>query len=193
MRTRSNQGKDQPLAPHFVVYDYSNPSPLFTYEQVQRIESIRKDFNEEDLTRIRKIEKWILNTNTGWLNSPAITGLRPKSTNGHRYLKRFSADRYADMIDTFLDQVHYGVPATSLPCHMPGLRVTLPNGDKFYPILFHDDLEKWARVLDEAAALFKTELGQFDHGKFVVSNGEVYPFSSICIDKLEKVPPANDW
>ena len=76
---------------------------------------------------------------------------------------------------------------------MPGLRVTLPNGDKFYPILYHGDIEKWPRVLDETAAFFKTELGQFDHGKFVVSNGDVYPFSSIGIDELEIVPPPKDW
>ena len=192
-RKRQKVDKDTPLAPHFVFYDYTNPSPAFTEKDVSYIEMPSEYLGDEDLARVRGIEDWVLNTNTGWLNSPAIPGLRPRSTNGHRYVRRYSDDSYERMMDTFLEHIEPKFLPRGLPCNMPGFRVTVPNGDRYYPIMFHDDLEKWVRVLDEAAAFFQTDLAQFDRGKFVVSGGVIHPFSSVEIEPLEEVPPPKDW
>jgi hypothetical protein len=184
MITRDSQGQLS-LPPHFVVYDYLNPSHFFTQDEIKVIESIRDYFSEEDLEVIRNIESSIFNKNTGLVNNSFIPGLRQDPPRGYLYVRRFSKDKFGKMMDLFLDYVPSDFPVEDrYRCNMPGFRVTVPNGDRYYPFAFHGNLEQWRKRLKESADFHHTLLGQFDHGKFVLSDGESFNFSAIKVERV---------
>jgi hypothetical protein len=180
--------KDEPPLPaNFVVYDYLNPSPYFSQDKIDFIESIRADFSAGDLIIIRGIESFIFNKNTGIVSDTSIPGLRKDLPSDYIYVKRFSTDRFQKMMDEFLSFVPPDFPTEDLyKCHMPGCRVIAPNGDRYYPFAFHGNLEQWRKRLEASADFHQTLLGQFDHGKFVLSDGQRFDFSALKVENAEK-------
>ncbi len=185
---------EKPLPSNFVEYDHLDPSPHFTKQQIDYIESIRDDFNAEDLARIRDIEWFMLNLNVEGMAEGVIPGLRTKPGIGCLYIRRYSTEKYTKMIDAFLDYIPKDFPKEHvLKCYMPSYRVTLPTGDQFYPIVFHGDLNAWRKRLEESAYVHHTLTGHFDHGKFVVSDGRRFDFSAIKVDKVKSEPIPKAW
>ena len=184
--------------PHIVEFDPDAPASVFTREQIDYVNSIAEYLSPSQVEGVRRLEHLIFNRNVNacaWFFVPGLRG----DTNfdgtdeGIVYVKRFSSARYAKMMDLFLDHEPSDFPKEGSGGNMPGYRVTLPNGDRFYPIAFFGDLVAWRKRLRESADLHGTELAHFDRGTFVVSDGQRFAFADLRIEALETRRTPSSW
>ena len=66
-------------------------------------------------------------------------------------------------------------------CNLPAFRLTSPDGAQFYPVQYNGDFMAWRKRLDDNAAFFKTSIGRFENGKFVVSDGRQLEFADMDV------------
>lgn len=185
---------------HLIDYDPIDPSPEFTQEQIKFIESVRAHISGEDLAALRRFEWFQLNLNWKQFGEPpllgygAVPGLRDGPGVGTLYVRRFSSDRHAKMMDSFLDYIPEGFPEGDVRrCHMPGYRLETPNTDVYYPIVFNGNITEWRRRLTESSKIHHTVLGEFDNGKFVLPDGKKFSFGALKLDRLKSKVYPKDW
>ena len=169
--------------PDLIEYDREHPSSHFSSEWVRYIESRQIGLSERDHQRLDQIEFFILNLNHGGLISCAIPGLREVPSIEVRYVKRFSTIGYWRMINEFFEYIPPDFPQDQVGrCNMPAFRLTLPDGAQFYPVQYNGDFLAWRKRLDDSAAFFKTLIGRFENGKFVVSDGRQLEFADMDVE-----------
>ena len=180
--------------PHLVEYDRQNPSPHFTLRQIQYIESLPNGLSDRDLVKLEEVEWFILNRNIGYLTSSAVPGLRIHPGIEVRYVKRFSANAYWDMINGFLAYVPSDFPRDQIGrCNLPGYRLTSPDGAQFYPIEFNGDLPAWRKRLNESAKAHGTQIGHFENGKFVLFDGQRIELADMTVKRVGQEPYPPDF
>ena len=59
----------------FVEYRYPNPSPLFTRQQIDFIESVHSFLQPSEIEIVSKLERFVLNVNTRIAKCDIIPGL----------------------------------------------------------------------------------------------------------------------
>lgn len=188
--------EDEVRRPHLIEYDRNNPSPKFSDELIQLIETIQDGFSESELALIRDYEYFIFNIYfPNELICRQIPGIRPNKNFEVVYIMRFNNDDYRSMMNRFLEHIPADAPSDlTAHCNMPGERLTIPDGSKFYPINYHYDLAAWRRQISESAKLHNTKTGRFENGKFVLSDGQTINFSDLVITGLTgQVPYPADW
>ncbi len=98
------------------------------------------------------------------------------------------------MMDRFWGYVPDGFPQERVDrCRMPAVRVTIPDGDRYYPFVFRYDLDQWRSRLLGAADLHHTLIGEFDRGEFVLSSGQKFSFAALELDRLKSRDYPEDW
>ena len=187
--------EDKKRRPHLIEYDRESPSPLFSAEMIAWINSIQDGFSTAELAWLHENEYFILNTIVGDLIGHVVPGLRPQPSTETEYVRRYNSADCKAMMDEFLSYVPPGLTKEFLDyCNRPRYRVTMANGDRFYPVEYHNDLAAWRRQVSESAKLRGTITGRFEHGKFVLSNGQKINFSDLTVARLfdyESYP--SDW
>ena len=196
----NNGSKDRALMPpNFIAYDDECPSPQFSREDIGYIESIKGFLSEEGQKKCRDVEWFTLNINTGVISCGDIPGLRGDrnfwgSIIGNIYVKRFSSQSYETMMDKFLAPILQDIPFEGRDaCVMHPFRVALPNGDKFYPYSVGGDLRAWRRRLQECADTHHTVLGHFERGNFIVSDGGIFGFDTLEVDRIKSRLTPKSW
>ena len=186
--------EDKILRPHLVEYDRENPSSKLSEPFLQYVNSIQNGFSNQELEWLNEYEFFIFNTFDGYWTERAVPGIRTEKIET-RYVRRYNSYSYRSMMNKFLEYVPPGLPEDFTDhCYMPNYRLTLANGDKFYPICYHNDFVGWRRQLAESAKLHGTMTGLFESGKFVLSNGQRINFSDISVASLEgREPYPADW
>lgn len=173
-----------------IPYDYDNPSPPFTPEQIAYIESIREFLSADELAKARRIEKFSYSTLFGDLNEIGITGLRPHKKTYCMYLRRFDGRTYDRLVEDFLDEIYEDFPEENIHrVVMPGYRVTTPEGDRYYAFMFNGNFQAWIDRMTVVAVKHGTLMAWFDRGKFCLTDGRDLPFSDLQIEKLEGGKP----
>lgn len=169
--------------PRVVRYRYPERSPVFSPQQLAYIESIQSFMDEADLREVRAFESFTLNLDLETLVAVEIPGLRPSPNDAVVYVRRFGADPYMQMAHRFLDLVLDGSLGREVRKHvMRPFRVTLPNGDRYYPFTVGVDPAAWRCRFRDAAEALGAPSAEFDRGRFVVSTGQVYAFSLLAIE-----------
>ena len=158
--------EDEVRRPHLVEYDRDNPSPRLSEPFLHYVRSIQIGFSKRELEWLNEYEFFIFNTFDGSWTERAIPGIRPKKRIETQYVKRHSSESYRSMMNDFLEYVPPGLPEDLTDyCYMPNYRLTLVNGEKFYPICYHNDFVGWRRQIIESAKLHRTMTGLFRERK----------------------------
>ena len=169
--------------PDLIEYDRSNVSPHFTTEMIQFRESRQQGLSARDHAKLDEIEFFILNLNSGGFVSCAVPGLRANPLTEVRYLKRFNKERIEIMMSKFMGYVPHDFPSDQIDrCYFKAFRLKTPDGGKFYPITYNGNLPAWRKRLDDNAAFFKTLIGRFENGKFVLSDGQRIEFADMEVE-----------
>ena len=181
--------------PHLIEYDRDNPSPKLSEAFLSYVRSIQTGLSQSELDWLNEFEYFIFNTFNGSWTEHAVPGLRPKRLSEFQYVRRYNSDDYRSMMNEFLDHIPSGLPSDLTEYgHMPVFRLTLPNGDKFYPIRYHNNIAGWRQQLAESAKLHGTLTGRFVNGKFLLSDGQTFNFSDLAVASVimwDPYPP--DW
>lgn len=187
--------EDEILRPHLVEYDRDNPSPRLSEPFLRYVRSVQSGFSKQELDWLNEYEFFIFNTFDGYWTERAVPGLRAKKDIETHYVRRYSSADYRSMMNEFLEYIPSGFPKNLTNyCYMPNYRLTLTNGDKFYPICCRNDLAGWRIQIVESAKLHCTTTGQFESGKFVLSNGQRINFSDLTVASLAgREPYPSDW
>ena len=165
-----------------IAYDYDNPSPPFTPDQIAYIESIRDFLSDGELAQARRIETFSYNTFFGTPNESGIAGLRPREKTYCMYLRRFDKRPYGRLVDEFLDAVYEDFPEDNINrVNMPGYRVTTPDGDRYYAFVFNGDFQEWINRMVAVGVQHATLMAWFDRGKFCLTDGRQLSFSELLI------------
>lgn len=173
-----------------IDYDYERPGPPFKPDQIAYIESIREFLSEDELAQARRIETFRYNTFFGGPGELGIAGLRPGDLTYCMYLRRWDERPYDRLVDEFLDAVYEDFPEDNIDrVHMPGYRVTTPDGGRHYAFVFNGDLQAWVDRLIAVALRHATSMAWFERGRFCLTDGRRLPFSDLRIDKLEGGKP----
>lgn len=191
MRTQPGL-EDNPYRRLLVPYDPKNPDPCITLESIRYIESRQPGLTDRDIAKLDDIEWFTFHRHTKRLVEFAIPGLRPSRYTETRYIKRYSARKYWLMINEFLAHMPPDFPENQADrCLLPAYRLTPPGGDHFYPIEYNGDLQLWRKRISDNAAHFGTTVGYFDHGRFVVSDGQEIEFADMDVASYaeEGIPP----
>ena len=187
--------EDEVLRPHLIEYDRDNPSPMLSEPFLRYVNSIQSGFSKQELDWLNEYEFFIFNTFDGYWTERAIPGIRTEKFIETQYVMRFSNLDYRSMMNEFLKYIPAGFPEDLTDhCFMPNYRLTLANGNKFYPICYNNDLAGWRRQLVESAKLHHTMTGLFENGKFLLSDGQRINFSDLSVASLEgREPYPPDW
>ena len=181
--------------PHLIEYDRDNPSPKLPEHFIRYVASAQAGLSPGEIDWLNEFEYFIFNTFNGCWTEHAVPGLREESGVEVRYVRRYNSDDYRSMMNEFLDHIPSGLPSDLTEYgHMPVFRLTLPNGDKFYPICYHNDLAGWRQQLAESAKLHGTLTGRFVNGKFLLSDGQTFNFSDLAVASVIMGDPyPSDW
>jgi hypothetical protein len=60
-------------------------------------------------------------------------------------------------------------------------------------MVFHGNLDEWRKRLLHSAMVHHTLLGDFQHGKFLLSDGRRFDFSAIVVDRVKNRTYPKDW
>lgn len=175
-----------------VPYDPKSPDPCITPEAIRYINSRQSGLTDRDIAKLDEIEWFTFHRQLKHLVQFAIPGLRPSKSSEVRYVKRYNAQKYSIMIDKFLDYMPSDFPEGQADrCVLPAYRLTSPDGNRFYPIDYNGDLPAWRKRLLDNADHFDTTIGYFDHGRFVISDGQEIEFADLGVASYadEGVPP----
>ena len=176
----------QEIPPGCSAYDYNNPSLPFTPGQIASIDSIKEFLSDSELAQARQLETVYFSPVLKRASGIFIAGLRSYNTSSCLYLQRFDERYYEDLLSGFLDAVYDGYPKANLGgVTWPWFRVTMPDGERYYPLQFHGDLQAWTDRMIAVAKEHATTMAWFDKGKFCITDGQKMSFGDLHIERLE--------
>lgn len=185
----------QEVPPTAYPYNYDRLLPPFTAENTAAVESIKEFLSDSELDRARRLESVYFSPIFQTIVGTFIPGLRRYDTSFCLYLLRFNDMRYEDLVAEFLDAVYTGCPKEDLGGgHWGWFRVTIPNGDRYYPFDFHGNLQVWSDRLITVALEKGAAMGWFEKGKFCLTDGRQLAFGDLRIERLKGGEPIpDDW
>lgn len=181
--------------PTCTPYDYDDPGPPFTPDEIAAIDSIKAFLSESELAQARRLETVYYNPVFKSAGGTPIPGLRQHAALSHLYVCRYNDQFYGVLLEGFLAKVYEGCSEAELGgVNWPWFRVTTPDGNRHYPLHFNGNLQAWTDRMMEAAAGVGTTMGWFDHGKFRLTDGRTLSFGDLQIDRLAGGKPIpDDW
>ena len=185
-------GNDHPYRHLLVEYDPNRLDPLFSTEQIEYIESRQVGLTERDVAKLNEIEWFIGHRQLKTISSFDIPGIRALQDLENRYFKRFNSKPYVEMNKEFFSYIPPDFPIDQIDrCFLPGLRLTDPDRNHYYPVTYNGDLPAWRKRMLDNAEKFGTTIGCFDHGRFVISDGREIEFADMDVLGLEGryIPP----
>ena len=187
--------EDEEHRPHLIEYDRSSPSEKIPKRFVDYAESIQDGFSDAELAWLHDYEYFIFNTYLNGFITNAIPGLRPQKGVETQYVKRYGSGTYKNMMDQFLNHRPSSFPIEQVGmCNMPGCRMTLADGGKFYPVNYHGDIAEWRKLFSDSAVFHGTVTARFRNGKFVLSDGRKINLGDIVVSSLRSVDTyPRDW
>ena len=181
------------LDEQFVRYQFPDPSPLFTRQQIEYIESAHRFLTLSETEIVRKLERFVLNVNTGIAKCDVIPDLREDEAEFTLYVRRFASDDFLSMINRLLDRVIDEMIGRQIRrTVISPFRMRLNNGDKYYPVTLNRVIIALRPKLLASVAHFGAKTAKLDRGKFVLESGEIIPLSAVEIDRAERDYP-EDW
>lgn len=183
------------IPPGCTPYDYGDLTPPFTRENTRAVDSIRNFLSEDELIQARKLEIVYYSPIHQTVGGVVIPGIRTYNTSFCLYLKKYEEILTHDLLEKFIDAVCEGHPDLNPDTiHRDWFRVTVPNGDRYYPLQFHGDLDAWIDRMIAVATEKGTTMGWFDKGKFCLNDGSRMAFGDLKMVRLmggEAYP--DDW
>lgn len=177
--------EDAITRPFLVEYDREIPAPEFTPDLIRYIESRQNGLSARDMAKLEGIEWFVYNKYFNVMLTFDVPGIRESDVEKAAYIKRFSDEPYLALIKRFMNYVPSDFPEDQIGrFNQPSYRLTLANGDQFYPINYNGNFAAWRKRLDDNAKHFDTSIGVFAGGKFVISDGRVVEVVDMDILKL---------
>ena len=183
---------DHPYRHLLVEYDPDNVDPCFPPDVIRYIESRQAGLTPRDIAKLDEIEWFVFHRQLKTFTSFAVPGLRELKLLEVRYFKRYNKNKYRKMINDFVAYVPPDFPSDQVDRRLlVACRLTSPDGSQFYPIQYNGDFVAWRKRMMDNAAHFGTMIGYFDHGRFVVSDGQEIEFADMDVLALEgkHIPP----
>ena len=185
----------QEIPPRAYPYNYDRLLPPFTAENTAALESIKEFLSDSELDQARRLETVYFSSVFQRVVGTFIPGLRHYDTSFCLYVRRFNSIYYEELLENFMDAVYTGCLKEDLGgIHWDWFRVTVPDGDRYYPLDFHGNLQGWIDRMIAVATEKGTTMGWFDKGKFCLTDGRKMAFGDLCIERLKGGEPIpNDW
>ena len=142
--------------------------------------------SESELVQARRLETVYYSPVLKISGGTFIPGLRSYETSSCLYLRRFNDRYYEDLLKGFFEAVYDGCPKATLGgVTWDWFRVTTPDGDRYYPLGFHGNLQAWTDRMIAVATEHATTMAWFDKGKFCTTDRRTLSFGDLVIDRLE--------
>ena len=167
----------------FVDYDPVRPHPMFTAPQIAYIHKIEDYLSQPELDVVRKIERFRIDLKTGIVRRDEVPGLRSLPGEMVIYIQRSSDKPYPKMMEKTIDTIA-GEPMgpDMFKRLVQAYKVTVGDEPPFYPVKFGGYFDKWRAKTNEAAAALGVATGEWDQGKFTISDGRVLPLAATRIE-----------
>ncbi len=125
-------------------YRYPDRSSSFNPRQLAYIESVHAFLDESDLRKVRAFEVFRPNIHFETVTAVEIPGLRSDPHSAVVYIKRFGTGPYIELANQFLDRLFDETVVLEIwKFVMRPYRITLPNGDQYYPFTVGVDPAIW--------------------------------------------------
>lgn len=175
--------KRQPFF-HYVKYVREDPHPKFTAFQLGFIRSIDEFLTPQEVDAVSEVESFEIRLEDGDVICSEVPGLRPQRGDFEVWVQRTSGERFAKFMEKVMDHIeaHPCGPKWFLRFITP-FRILIKGIGTFYPLnCGPGDIERRDRVrrrMAEVGAL----TGEFENGKFVLSDGRVFPVAAMRIER----------
>ena len=181
---------------HYVEYLRECPHRKFTAPQIGYIRSIDGLLSPEEVDAVSRVESFKIRLEDGEVRCHEVPGLRPTYGNTVVYLQRYSEGPFAEFMEQVMDHIA-GTPQgpEMFLRFIDPIRILIDHVGTFYPISYGVGAMQWRdkvwRKIAEVGAL----TGEFENGKFVLSDGRTYSVASLHIERSNHSGPgyARDW
>lgn len=186
----------RPVFFHYVEYSREDPHSKFTGLQLEYIRSIDDILTPQEVDAVSKAESFRVRLEDGEVRCREVPGLRPRYGNTVVYVQRYSNERFARFMEKVMDQIagEPQGPKMFLRFISP-VRVMIPDIGIFYPISYGVGAVQWRDKVRRKMAKVGALTGEFENGKFVLSDGSAFPVAAIQIERSRYSGPgyAPDW
>ena len=182
-----NEPDNRPARPaffHYVEYSREDPHPKFTGPQLDYIRSIDGILTPQELDTVSSAESFRVRLEDGEVSCREVPGLRPRYGNTVVYIQRYSDERFAKFMEKVMDQIA-GEPQgpKMFPRFISPVRVTIQGVGTFYPISYGVGAVQWREKVRRKMAEVGALTGEFENGRFVLSDGGVFPVAAMQIER----------
>lgn len=174
----------QSLPFHYVDYVRESPHPKFTPFQIEYIRSIDDILTPQEVDAVYEAESFRIRLEDGEVRCREVPGLRPRYGNTVVWVQRYSDELFAEFMEKVMDHIaaHPCGPKWFLRFGIP-FRILIEGTGTFYPLSYGEaDTKSRDRVrgrMAEVGAL----TGEFENGKFVLSDGRIFPVAAMRIER----------
>ena len=181
---------------HYVDYAREDPHPKFTAFQLGYIRSIDDILTPQEVHAVSEVESFRIRLEDGDVMCREVPGLRPQRGDIEVWVQRTSGERFAKFMEKVMDHIE------AEPCgpkwflrFITPFRILIDGVGTFYPLNCGagavERSDRVRRRMAEVGAL----TGEFENGKFVLSDGRVFPVAAVQIERSRYSGPgyAPDW
>lgn len=191
-----SESSEEPIPLYHIEYVREAPHPKFTSLQIDYIRSIDRILTPEEVDNVSRVESFRLRPEDGDVRCREVPGLRPAYGNTVVYVQRYSAELFAEFMERVMDHIAGEPQGPKMFLRfIDPVRILVPDVGIFYPLTYGVGALGWRDKVRRKMAQVGALTGEFDSGKFVLSDGRVFPVASMLIERSNNSGPgyAADW